>query len=156
MELAEIERRAVELMAEHGLAGWTFAWDRAVRRAGQTNFRRRRITLSRHLMPLCSEGQVVDTILHEIAHALAGPDHGHDLTWKRVALAVGAKPQRCTTEDFPRVDAPIVGTCPRGHTHSRFRKPTRPLSCRKCSPSFSYQHVVTWKDVRKPEGAQAR
>ena len=38
--------------------------------------------------------EVRDTILHEVAHALVGPGHGHDTVWKATAAQVGARPQR--------------------------------------------------------------
>lgn len=39
-----------------------------------------------------------DTILHEIAHAIAGIKAGHGPVWRAVARKIGAKPQRvCTT-----------------------------------------------------------
>lgn len=37
-----------------------------------------------------------DTVLHEIAHAIAGRKVGHGWAWKLVATQVGARPQRCT------------------------------------------------------------
>lgn len=36
-----------------------------------------------------------DTVLHEIAHDLTGPGHGHDGFWKQKCLLVGAGPERC-------------------------------------------------------------
>lgn len=38
-----------------------------------------------------------DTVLHEIAHAIAGSKAGHGWSWKLVATQVGATPQRCST-----------------------------------------------------------
>jgi predicted SprT family Zn-dependent metalloprotease len=37
-----------------------------------------------------------DTVLHEIAHAIAGHKAGHGPAWKMVARMIGAKPQRCS------------------------------------------------------------
>ena len=34
-----------------------------------------------------------DTVLHEIAHAIAGLRAGHGPEWKRIAIMVGAKPE---------------------------------------------------------------
>jgi hypothetical protein len=39
--------------------------------------------------------EIVDTILHEIAHALVGPRHGHDTVWKAKCTDIGARPERC-------------------------------------------------------------
>ena len=50
---------------------------------------------------LSSLDQVRDTILHEIAHALVGPGHGHDAVWKRKCREVGARPERCGQADMP-------------------------------------------------------
>ena len=42
--------------------------------------------------------QVTDTILHEIAHALAGPGAGHGPAWKATASRLGATPKSCAPE----------------------------------------------------------
>jgi hypothetical protein len=51
--------------------------DSAVRRFGTCRYSRKLITLSRQLIELNDQARVLDTILHEIAHALAGPKTGH-------------------------------------------------------------------------------
>ena len=67
---------ATILMREHGLHGWTVRLDNARRRAGQCDYRRREISLSRHYVRHAEDDHIRDTILHEIAHALVGPRHG--------------------------------------------------------------------------------
>ena len=103
-------------MAEHGLAGWTFAFDHARRRFGSCRFREKTITLSRHLTFLNNEEQVRDTILHEIAHALC-PRDGHGQAWKAMCVRIGAKPERCYQAGEvvtpPRRPAPWKIGCPR-------------------------------------------
>lgn len=37
-----------------------------------------------------------DTVLHEIAHAIAGHKAGHGPAWKAIARKVGARPVRCS------------------------------------------------------------
>lgn len=83
------------LMNEHGLGHWVFEFDRAKRRAGCCRHRRRTISLSEHYVKLNNEPDIRNTILHEIAHALAGYEHGHDQVWKDVCIRIGAKPERC-------------------------------------------------------------
>ena len=146
MELVPARQLALNLMAEHGLS-WNFRWDRAKKRAGQTNFTTRTITLSKHLTQLCTEEQVRHTILHEIAHALVGHGHGHGPVWQAKAKELGTSPRRCTGPDFPVADAPWQGTCSAGHVHARYRRPKRPLSCGRCSRTFSEKHLLTWNYV---------
>ena len=76
-DLAVVEQAAKDLMAEHGLTGWRFDWDNAVRRAGGTHHQTRIITLSRQITAANDEAHALNVILHEIAHALAGPRQGH-------------------------------------------------------------------------------
>ncbi len=106
MNLAMAEFLAKDLMKEHGLIskGWTFKFDRAVSRFGQTKQSvnrstgriERTISLSKPLTEKRDEMKVRNTILHEIAHALVGVQHGHDIVWKRQAMAIGCDGQRCS------------------------------------------------------------
>lgn len=154
MELTEVRRLGEGLLAEHGLEGWTFGFDNAKRRAGLCSYADRRITVSRTLMALYPPEQVRETILHEVAHALAGKEHGHDAVWRAVARRIGSTGARLVAEDAPRAPAPWVGRCPAGHTVERYRRPTAPLSCRRCAPRFSLAHLLSWtfhgRPVRMP------
>ncbi|WP_371683697.1 SprT-like domain-containing protein [Flaviflexus sp.] len=146
MDLPAARTLATSLMAQHGV-DWDFKWDRAKKRAGQTNFTTRTVTLSGHLTKLCTEEQVRQTVLHEIAHVLVGPGHGHGPVWQKKAKEIGADPKRSTGPDFPKAPAPWQATCPAGHVHYRYRKPTRPVSCGLCSRTFSERHLLTWRKV---------
>jgi hypothetical protein len=83
-------------LAEHGLAarGWTGDLDSAVGRFGSCSHRRKRISLSRHLVAANRDEETLDTILHEIAHALTEPGEAHGAEWQRVAARLGARPDR--------------------------------------------------------------
>ncbi|MDU0968519.1 MAG: SprT-like domain-containing protein [Actinomycetaceae bacterium] len=146
MELDDVRRAADALIDQYGLAqqGWRVQFDRATRRAGCCRFDRQVISLSAPLMRLYDADQVRDVVLHEVAHALAGPRHGHDQTWRRIAQRVGANPRSRVPKDAPRVSGPWVGTCPAGHTIDRFRRPRRVLTCAVCSPRFDMANVFTW------------
>jgi len=127
---------ALRLMREHGLIGWRFAFDHARRRFGCCNFTRKTISLSRPLTLLNTEDEVRDTILHEIAHALT-PRAGHGPAWRAMCVRIGAKPQRCYTEQQviapPRRPAPLRIGCPQCDWWvDRHRRVTRKLVCRKC------------------------
>lgn len=145
MELQAARAHALGLMRRHGLTDWELVFDRAKTRAGVCRYGDRQIGLSTELTRLHSCAQVTDTVLHEVAHALAGPRAGHGERWKAVARRIGCSASRCVPEDAPRVPAPWVGTCPAGHTASRHRRPARVVSCRACSPSFSREALLQWR-----------
>ncbi len=144
MQISEARRLATALMAQHGLSGWKLVLDNARTRAGVCRPGRREIGLSRILTGLHTEAEVRDTVLHEIAHALVGAEHGHDAVWRATALSIGCSGTRCVPETAARPDAPWKGTCPAGHVVSRFRRPSRVMSCRRCAPSFDPTALLRW------------
>lgn len=144
MDLVVAVTLAEELLAAHGLNDWQVRLDAARRRAGVCHFDTRVIGLSAPLTRLHDEAEVRDTILHEIAHALAGPRHGHDATWRRIAQQIGCSGERCMPADAPAVATAWLGVCPAGHTVGRHRRPERVMTCRKCSDSFDLEHLFTW------------
>lgn len=100
MTLDDCKKLATDLMAKHGLTGWTFKFDHARQRLGCCKPYRRQISLSKHYVQNNRDELVLDTILHEIAHALT-PGHHHDDVWKAECVRIGARPIRCkdTVED---------------------------------------------------------
>jgi predicted SprT family Zn-dependent metalloprotease len=86
-----------ELMAAHGLVGWKFDWDRAQRRYGCCHWSTKRISMSANLAPHRSRAENLNTMLHEIAHVLAGPAEGHGRKWQQIAQRIGAIPERCAS-----------------------------------------------------------
>lgn len=143
--LEAVRARAEHLMAAHlGDRTWAFGFDHAKTRAGQCDFARRRITVSRHLAVRFSDEDVDQVLLHEIAHALAGARAGHGPRWRRTAAALGYTGSRLYDGPVASELAPWVGTCPAGHEHFRYRTPTRPLACATCSRRFDPRNVITW------------
>lgn len=150
MDLRAALALADSLLAEHGLHDWTATLDRAKTRAGACRFASRQVSLSGPLTRLHSEREVRDTILHEIAHALVGPRHGHDEVWRRAARAIGCSGARCVPADAPRVEPDWLGVCPAGHTIGRHRRPERVMACGACSSGFDLAHVFTWTHRGRP------
>jgi len=103
MDMNEAQALTIRLMNDHGIwqQGWRFGWMNGKRIMGMVRervrdfVRTKTLLLSRHMVRLNDESVVRNTILHEIAHAIAGLDNGHNYVWKAVCIAVGANPERC-------------------------------------------------------------
>ena len=96
--LTRIAALARKLMDEHGLDTWTFAFLEAERRLGDCNYQDRVIRVGRTHALDAGEAEIRDTILHEIAHALAGPEARHGAVWKATARRIGATPRASVYE----------------------------------------------------------
>jgi predicted SprT family Zn-dependent metalloprotease len=159
MNLYEARNLAVELMRHHGLDDWTFRFDRARRRFGSCQPRRKLVTLSRALTLLNGIDQVRDTLLHEIAHALT-PGDNHGDKWRAKCLEIGAKPERCYTHEEviapPRREARYRIGCPKCNWWAeRRRLVARQLVCRTCRSDVIYEDRPSGRRfsiVRSPRG----
>lgn len=155
MEIGRALAMGRGLVREHGLEGWTVVADRAKTRAGVCRFGRRQIGLSRPITEMHSEDEVRETLLHEIAHALVGPEHGHDEVWRARARAIGGSGERCVPADAPRPQGDWVGRCPAGHEKTRHRAPGRVESCGRCSRRFDLEHLLAWSYRGRPASLPA-
>ncbi|MBI1336000.1 MAG: hypothetical protein GC164_03455 [Phycisphaera sp.] len=155
-------------MTEHGLiaGGWLLRWGNGRRQFGvceikHTRNRRtgkttttRTIRLSRHLALLNTDAEVRDTILHEIAHALAGTKHGHDEVWKQTCRRIGANPRRLMDDTVHTPAARYQLTCPScrkvlANRHRVMREShLRRAYCRWCGPDTMGKLLMT--DTMQP------
>lgn len=146
--LAFAQTEARNLLREHGLdvAGWTFKFDNAVRRGGACHYKTKHISVSRKLVPMWSEEEVRDTILHEVAHAMAGHAAGHGPQWRRIATSIGCTGDR--THSNVTVTKPYAQVCPNhgiiGTAHRR-----RDLACGRCYKLTGRYTTLTY--IRNPE-----
>lgn len=140
MDLEVARKLARSLMEDYDFAHWGFAFDRAKTRHGQCDYGNQRITLSRYFVELNEEGLVRETILHEIAHAIAGGPAGHGPRWQMVARNLGVRPvpRKASTMPLGR----YRGTCPCGHPHSVHRRPKRAYQCNTC------RGAIQWYDTK--------
>lgn len=101
MDEAKAHKLALAEMRKWGLLDgakpWKFAFNNRRRALGLCSPRVRTIYLSKYFLDKVSEVETLDTIRHEIAHALEWVRHGtsgHKAPWKAIAREVGAKPVR--------------------------------------------------------------
>ena len=128
------------------LHDFEFRFDNAKKRAGSCQVGRgeKFITLSRHFVRMNEDNmeQIKDTILHEIAHAKAGPGNGHNELWKMWCRLVGANPTRCyDSKEVAMPKGKVVAYCPCHAEHRRHRMPRsyHVYHCNTCNA------LLTWK-----------
>jgi predicted SprT family Zn-dependent metalloprotease len=132
----EARTEACRLLACHRLDDWSFRFNRSRVNLGLCLYGLRVIELSAHFVERNPPDLVRDTLLHEIAHGLAGRAAGHGPAWKAMCLRVGARPERLSFEaDMPegRWQA-RCGSC--GMVHHKHRRPKRMTGwyCGRCGP----------------------
>jgi predicted SprT family Zn-dependent metalloprotease len=133
MDLLAAARLGRELLNQYGLRSWRFRFDRAVRRFGCCHYSTATISLSAALTAMNSEAEVRDTLLHEIAHAIAGKQAGHGDEWRKYAAILGARPERCYTNEVLAPQARYVAHCPTCRKqYERQRAPRRKTACSVC------------------------
>ena len=134
--LQDVMDLAHRLLAEHELQNWRISFDHARRRAGLCNFSTKTISLSRHYAREATFEHIKDTILHEIAHALVGPSHGHNAIWRRKAREIGCSAMRCHNLIFTK--ARWIMTCPNGcFAVERYRRKSG-LICSSCKHNVEF------------------
>jgi predicted SprT family Zn-dependent metalloprotease len=149
-QLDRVRRWAEALIALHLDSSWTFAFDNAKTRAGLCDYTAKRISVSRHLSARYEDDEIHQVLLHEVAHALAGPRAGHGAQWKTVAAQLGYDGGRLHDGAIASELAPWMGRCPAGHLHYRYRRPARAMSCGKCSRGFDPTRLIVWERQTAP------
>ena len=148
-----IRALAEHKMAEHiDLENWQFGFDSAKRRAGLCNYTNKTITISRYLVDIHTIDQSMQVVLHEVAHAMCGKREGHNKKWLATAKSIGYRAERFTGTEIAQETASWVGTCKNGHTHYRYRQPSRPLACGLCGRGFSRSNLIVWQHRDELEG----
>ena len=75
------------------LNDWKITFDYAKRRAGACIYSKKELSFSIYFLRNSSAFDLNDTLLHEISHALVGPNQGHNHIWKKKALSIGCSGQ---------------------------------------------------------------
>ena len=133
MDLEELETIAAQELKEHGLRGWTFGLAGMKRRLGVCKYRQKRVEIADFHARNNPPEVVLDTLRHEIAHAIAGPAARHGPRWRVVAVRLRATPRSC--DDSPETvvtPGDWRATCPTcTKTYHRYRRP-KSLSGYRC------------------------
>lgn len=150
-DIAHIEHIARCEMRKWGLfdqtPAWCLEWTSAKSICGDCNYVRRRIRLSRILLdhPL---NIIINTVRHEIAHALVGHRAGHGPVWKETCLRVGAEPSAVNhAVQRPVVWRLICTVCGTEHAGTIRRRSDSWVARRRCAKC---RGVLVQKKVGQP------
>lgn len=89
MEKAEVKQMAYERINHFLGDSWTFEFMTKKRVFGTCCYNTKTISLSVFYIKVAEFADIEETIMHEIAHALVGPGHGHGEHWKAQMRALG-------------------------------------------------------------------
>jgi predicted SprT family Zn-dependent metalloprotease len=161
MTTNEVIYLARTLMDEHGLKLWGFAFSRSRKKLGTCYYSRKLICLSLFHATHDREELVRETILHEIAHAIAGHDAGHGSRWVLTAARIGCKEiGRCGKPEKGRGYVQAKGTyyaiCPGClHKHQWYKRPNMrgKYYCRSCGKDRG-QLIPVKRTVEQPDNNQ--
>jgi predicted SprT family Zn-dependent metalloprotease len=132
-----IEEMGRKLLVEHNLPQWSFQFDWAHTRTGVCFHNIKTIGVSVRYCMKYSLDEVRLTILHEIAHAIAGYKHQHDDTWREISYQIGATGKRTHHKQF---SAPkYIRFCPNLHWVSIAQRRMRNRICRECHATVTYE-----------------
>lgn len=143
----QLRRLARRLMRKHGAGHWRFRINARKRAVGlaawDAGCETGTIYVSRHFARLNPKSEVIDVILHEIAHVLAGPTKPvHGDAWVEACLKVGATPEQFR-RNYVMPDGRWQGQCPlcfkKFNAYNRVCTEKK-WSCGPCGPAgvFSY------------------
>lgn len=134
--------------AEHGIEerGWLFGFKSLRACAGVCDFSLRTIYLSRQYIcdPTVPLVAIQNTILHEIAHVLAGWQAGHNKEWVRIAKSIGCDGARLN-EHWEGVPPKYRVVCACGHVSFRRHRVSKVYHSRVCSKCKGGLKVVLAK-----------
>lgn len=94
-----VESAADQLLHYYQLHDWKFEWHcnlKVKRRWGYCNYSQKVIRLDLYRTMNRKWDNIVNTLIHEIAHALC-PMCGHNNIWKQKFISMGGTGQRCSS-----------------------------------------------------------
>ena len=151
MERSHTVRIAKMLMRLHGLKGWKLEivpkFSRTYRSCyGLCHKTKKIIFLLERFTKCCNASQLVNLMLHEIAHALVGIRHDHDQVWRDKCIEIGGRPtveqEHCVPERYQA----ICKLCGQFFTRSRrVANPDQHVYCCDCPT----QPIIEFVDVKK-------
>ena len=136
MNLKDVTTLVEDVFKKHNLTDWKFTFSTSKRAFGDCNSYFKKIRLSKVLCELNEEKHVIDSLMHEIAHALVGVKQRHNVIWKLKCREIGANPERCySSKDVIMPPAKHIYRCPgcgKDFNYNRLLKEHNRTACAIC------------------------
>lgn len=141
--------------------GWRFKWLHSKGLYGKCFLRSKVIGISKHLAGLNRIEDTIETILHEVAHALRGMEKDkdgrwlfHDDKWREIAIGLGGSGERCYKSEIITPEKKWKGKCKRcGKEILRHRR-VKGLACSRCvkgvnGGKWSKEFMFVWEENKR-------
>lgn len=91
-----LHAKFAELKAEYDvLAGWRLFINPRLRAImGKCSYHTKTVHIAKWILGAVDEAEIMDTLLHEVAHAIVGHEAGHGPKWKAQARKIGGRGNR--------------------------------------------------------------
>lgn len=122
------------LKEKHGLSDWTIKVNSNRTFLGWCKYRYKRIEISINHLNSGNRKEILNTLLHEIAHALVGPHHGHNEVWRRKAIEIGCDGNRCGRIESEFSYQAICNGCQKKFHRHRQVRANQWKYCLACGP----------------------
>lgn len=162
MKTSEVIVLARHELNLHELRNWKVVIVDSKSYAGRCCYRRWSLTpsasfgtieLSRDFMEVFGHAEALETIRHEIAHALNNPKNkAHGPEWKHMCRKVGSNGERTIPVTAPSPPSRYKGICAKGHEVGRHRLTQTAktnMSCERCDKKYNPNHKYNWYDGLK-------
>lgn len=108
--------------------GWILTFNNRKAALGLCSYTKKEVQISRHFLKLRSYEEILNTVSHEVAHALVGSKEGHGPRWVRLHKQLGGNGERCANlapEQRPAHSWELVNTLTDVVVAKYHRKPRR-------------------------------
>lgn len=137
--LEHYEEIGRSLMDKHKLFKWKFSYSKRIKNVlGLCNYSKKEIILNQVFSRNASPDEVIDIILHEIAHALAGYKNQHNHIWKNIFQKIGGTGNVLYSFKTNYVPWNYTAVCC-DVTFGRYIKPKKDLYCSHCSKKLLFK-----------------
>ena len=134
----EIEQAIIlieENFKKFNLKDWSYKFNNSKRRVGVCKYNKKCIEFSRWFVEGNEQTFFIDTLLHEIAHAVVGINHNHNKVWRMKAVEIGCSGERVCKNTTNKPAGRYIYCCPnckKQYHFYRLPKYNKTFACSYC------------------------